>query len=133
MKTHLFYFLFWVILFLPGSGWAQLLSISGYVKNNVSGQAIQNATIFESVSGIGTISNNDGYYKLLLNPGEQSLKISFSGFNVYTSTFELEKDTVISVQLKPEILPANKYVAGAGEKKGVDESAPNENNPRKRK
>lgn len=133
MKTHLFYFLFWVILFLPGSGWAQLLSISGYVKNNVSGQAIQNATIFESVSGIGTISNNDGYYKLLLNPGEQNLKISFSGFNVYTSTFELENDTVISVQLKPEVLQENKFVAGTREKKGADESAPNENNPRKRK
>jgi hypothetical protein len=99
MKAQFIFFLFCIFLFLPSQGQAQLISVSGFVKNQSTGKAKGNATVFESVSGIGTITNSEGYYRLLLNPGQQKLEISSAGFDKYSSTFKLVNDTIISVEL----------------------------------
>lgn len=101
MKAHFIFFLFCTYLFLPSLGQAQLISVSGFVKSQPTGKAKGNASVFESVSGVGTITNSEGYYRLLLNPGQQKLEISSSGFDSYSSTFKLVNDTVISVELVP--------------------------------
>lgn len=90
------------MIIIPEYGQAQLLSVSGYVKNIVSDKVIESATVYESDSGIGTITNNDGYYKLLLKPGKQHFTISNPGFGNYSKEFELRKDTVFTVSLEPE-------------------------------
>lgn len=56
---------------------AQYIAVTGYLTNFVTGEAIENATVFESHSDIGTISNREGFYQLILHPGE--LNILFSG------------------------------------------------------
>lgn len=108
MKTHLIFFLFCLYLLLPSRGLAQLITVSGFVKSQSTGEVKGNASVFESVSGVGTITNSDGYYRLLLNPGQQKLEISSAGFNSYASNFKLVADTVISVELVPYNLPQEK-------------------------
>lgn len=88
-------------LLLTFNGKAQLISISGFVKNASTGELKRNATVFESGSGIGTITSNKGYYRLLLSPGQQKLEVSIAGFHKYTNSFELLADTIISVELLP--------------------------------
>lgn len=112
MKTVLNFLFFWVVLFLPQLGQAQLLSVSGYVKDFISGAAIENATVYETVSGIGTISNKDGFYRLLLKKGEQNLKISRTGFEPRTASFNLVSDTIVSVNLLPQNMINPKVFAG---------------------
>jgi hypothetical protein len=102
MKTIVNLFLFGVLILLPHPGTAQMISVSGYVKNYVSDKAIENASIYETFSGIGTISNSNGYYHLLLKPGKQHLDVSYTGFEKYSKEFQLTGDTIISVQLIPE-------------------------------
>lgn len=106
MKTFIHFFLFCIVIILPQPGQAQLLSVSGYVKDYLTGQAVESATIYETGSGIGTITNSDGYYRLLLNRGQQNLKISSARFEKFTCSFRLSSDTIISVNLKPENMPA---------------------------
>jgi hypothetical protein len=101
MKTILNFLILLAFAVVPEYGQAQLISVSGYVKNFVSEQVLENVSVYENESGIGTISNNEGYYKLLLKPGQQHLKISRHGYESYTSTFKLSNDTVLTVRLKP--------------------------------
>ena len=78
-----------------------MVSVSGYVKNQNTGEVRKNATIYESISGIGTITNNEGYYRLLLNQGERKLEFSSPGFSSVTSVFNMKADTTITVELIP--------------------------------
>jgi len=80
---------------------SQTIAISGYVLNKNTGAIVKNVSVFESVEGIGTISNKNGFYKLLLNPGEKDFKISDSGYETFIGKFDLKKDTTLMVQLKP--------------------------------
>lgn len=116
MKTFIRFFLFCAVFILPQPGQAQLLSVSGYVKDYLTGQAVENATIYETGSGIGTISNTEGYYRLLLNRGQQNLKISSARFEQFSCSFQLSSDTIVSVTLKPENFPAT-IVAGNNQPK----------------
>ena len=101
MKTIINILLFGIFILMPNAGNAQMISVSGVVKDYVSDNAIENASIYEAFSGIGTISNSNGYYHLLLKPGNQQLKISSPGFEKYSQEFYLTGDTLISVQLIP--------------------------------
>lgn len=112
MKTMFNLFLLGMVFLFPQVTEAQLLAVSGVVKNYISGQTIENATIFEANSGIGTITNSDGSYKLLLQKGDQNLKISSPGLADFTATFSMVRDTVISIDLKPQDFVEKNVVAG---------------------
>lgn len=112
METTFRLFFLAVVLIFPYSAEAQLLSVSGYVKHYISGQPIENATIYETNSGIGTITNSDGFYRLLLQSGEQKLKISSAGFEDFVTTFRVVADTVVSVKVVPQNFPEKNFVAG---------------------
>lgn len=80
---------------------AQTIAISGYVLNKNTGDIIKNASVFEAAEGIGTISNKNGFYKLLLKPGEKHFKISDSGYKTFAGKFDLNSDTTLTVHLVP--------------------------------
>jgi hypothetical protein len=101
MKTQVILISLFVFFISPTISIAQMVSISGYVKNLTTGEAPKNATIYESISGIGTITNNEGYYRLLLNQGERKLEFSSPGFGSVTSALKLKADTTITVELVP--------------------------------
>ncbi len=88
--------------FIPVLGEAQFITISGYITNFLTGVPIENATIFEKSSGIGTISDNDGFYQLTLEPGQKNIIFANNGFEPNTQEFTVSSDTTLIVQLKPE-------------------------------
>ena len=63
MKTILVIPLAILLLILPTFSWAQFISVTGYVNDSKSGKALENVSVFEANSGIGTISNQKGFYK----------------------------------------------------------------------
>jgi hypothetical protein len=103
MKTTLTSHLLIIIMFLPLFGKTQLITISGNVLHSKNGKALENVNIFESVSNIGTITNENGFYKLILNQGELEIRISKDGFNDYSQKLILKSDTTLLVELMPEI------------------------------
>lgn len=100
MKTILITHFILLLLVIPNFSWAQLVSVSGYV-NDSNGKALKNVSIFEANSGIGTITNENGFYKLTLDKGAMNLKISDNGFQPLQKQLELSSDTTFVVKLQP--------------------------------
>lgn len=85
---------------LPSVGWAQLLTVSGYI-NDSNGGALENVSIYETNSRIGTITNQNGFYRLVLSDTLVSLKISNGGFKSIVKELKLNSDTTLIVRLEP--------------------------------
>lgn len=83
--------------------WAQFITISGYVNNSSNGKALENVSVFEKNSGIGTISNQNGFYRLVLMKKDVDLRITNDGYKSYSSAMELHSDTTLLVKLEPQL------------------------------
>ncbi len=102
MKTILLTLFSFIFFIIPDFGLAQLVTVTGHVKSSINGKAIKNVNVFESNSGIGTITNKDGYYKLILDMGQLNLNITEAGFMSVTKKMELSSDTTLIIELQPE-------------------------------
>lgn len=80
---------------------SQRRAIVGNIVNSETGGKISNANIFESLTGIGTISNSSGYFRLMLNEGAVELSISIDGYKPLKKEFALQSDTVMEIGLNP--------------------------------
>lgn len=103
MKTILITQFALLLFVIPGMSWAQVVAISGYVNDSSNGKALENVSIFEKNSGIGTITNQKGFYQLILQKGETDLSITNSGFKSSVQHFDAISDTTIMVSLHPKV------------------------------
>ncbi len=78
-------------------------TISGSVVDNASGETLIGATIFDKLSGKGTITNAYGYFSLPLNADSVNLYISFVGYETQIHCFRLKKDTTLNIKLNGNI------------------------------
>ena len=83
------------------------ITISGYVDEIESGEKLIGATIYDLNSGIGTISNDYGFYSLTLPKDSLKIKVSYIGY--VTQVFEdypdsdLTKNFSLSDQMLQEV------------------------------
>ena len=101
MKTTVCYHLLLLCLFLPFIGSAQLLLVTGTIINQKSGETIDNVNIFESLAGIGTITNVSGYFSLMLKPGKAEFVITHDGYKDLIHKMDLQRDTTLTISLIP--------------------------------
>src|SRR5689334_10653021 len=60
---------------------AQQATISGFVKDSLTGETLIGANIFLAADpNVGTVSNTYGFYSITLPAGEQLLSFSYVGF-----------------------------------------------------
>lgn len=97
-----------MIVLLPMFGKTQLVTISGNITNSESGKALENVNIFESISNIGTITNEKGFFKLVLSRGVLEIEITKNGFNKFAKHLILKNDTILNLKLDPEIQHKNR-------------------------
>jgi hypothetical protein len=88
-------------MFLPIPGSAQFVLVTGSIINGKTGNTIGNVNVFESNSGIGTITNLNGFFSLMLKPGNAEIVISNEGYNDLSQKMVLKKDTNLIVSLLP--------------------------------
>lgn len=103
-------------LFLPFSGVAQHYTISGYITDRRSGETLINSSVFDAVSGKGTVSNSYGFFSLTIPAGKVSLKVAYVGYNGFKSEFNLRKDTVLTIRMV-ENTELNELIVVADQKK----------------
>jgi len=103
MKTFVITNTILFLCLLPDLSWAQLYSITGYIQDSCSGKALENVSIFEENSGIGTITNQKGFYRLVLHSRNADLTISYHGFKDCSKVFKMHTDTTLMVKLEPRI------------------------------
>jgi len=91
----------------------QRISVEGSIVNG-SGKHLREVTVFERLRGIGTISDQTGYFRLLLNSGEVELVFKEKNYVPHTERFTVKRDTTMVVEL----------IAVNGLKDTMDEYAP---------
>ncbi len=79
---------------------AQEFQISGFVKDEKSGEALINAHIMNIDSRQGTITNSYGFFSLVATGPHINLNISYVGYKTKRLHLELLKDTTIQILLE---------------------------------
>ena len=103
MRTLLITNTFFLLYLIPTMSWAQFVTISGYINDSSNGKALENVSIFEANSGIGTITNKNGFYRLVLNDSQVNLKITNEGFKPIVKELEIATDTTFVLNLEPKL------------------------------
>lgn len=83
---------------------AQNHTISGVVTDKETGETLIGATIYDSHSAKGTVTNSYGRFSLTLPEGEVYLRIAATGYTPMVDTFQLSADKVLNAKLRPGIM-----------------------------
>ncbi|MCS6904174.1 MAG: TonB-dependent receptor [Bacteroidia bacterium] len=78
------------------------VTISGYIRDSLSGENLSGVVIQARPTPLGAISNNYGYYSLTIPAGNYELHYSSLGYRLTKITATINKDTVINVHLVEE-------------------------------
>lgn len=94
-----------VAVFFFRIGFSQDFSVSGYVKDSSSGEALIGANVFIKELTRGTSANEYGFYSITVPKGSYTLVVSYLGFQT------VEYPLVLSNNIKKNInLPSNAIV-----------------------
>ncbi|MEE9364886.1 MAG: TonB-dependent receptor [Cellulophaga sp.] len=74
-------------------------TISGYIKENGSGENLLGVSVYVAKLRLGTTTNDYGFYSLTLPKGKHEITISYIGFTTQKKEIELTKDTNWSIVL----------------------------------
>ncbi len=74
-------------------------TISGHITDARSSETLIGASVVDTRSGKGTVTNPYGFYSLTLPEGAVKLRSSYVGFASEQVDFELHRDTVINIRL----------------------------------
>jgi hypothetical protein len=78
---------------------AQNYTVSGYVKDQSSGEALIGANVYDSITLQGSITNSYGFYSLRLPGGQRTLAISFVGYQTVYAQINLTENRQYSAEL----------------------------------
>lgn len=91
--------LIWTILFIINLGYAQKVTIYGYVLDTHSGEALIGASIVDTISGQGTVSDSHGYYTLEISVARSCLQVSYVGYAPKVDCRTYTENTFINIEL----------------------------------
>ncbi len=80
---------------------AQQHVIYGHIYDDATGESLISANIYNPSSLKGTTSNEYGYYSLRLPDGDQTVNISYVGYETMSLKLSLSADTMITIRLQP--------------------------------
>lgn len=98
----------------PALAFAQQLEVTGVITD-AGGKRLPFASVSVQKTTLGTLANENGFYRLRLNAGLHALVYSFIGQQQSSINVNLTQDTAFNVQLSPE-----KYVLKTVSKTGID-------------
>lgn len=77
-------------------------TLSGYVRDSSTGENLIGATIIDSSSGKGTVTNTYGYYSLTLAQDSAILQVSYVGYVRQTLRIALTGSQTLNISLQPD-------------------------------
>jgi hypothetical protein len=87
---------------LPDDFFLAHYSLYGMVKEAVSGEPLPEATIWQPDRKRGSLSNNFGYYTLIVPEGRQVIQLSYAGYNTQTLVLNITADTRLDISFQPQ-------------------------------
>lgn len=108
-------FLFVVVLIQTYSASAQKITISGYVKDVVSKEALIGATVVNTNAKSGTTTNQFGFFSLTI-PGADTIEllISFSGYTIQAKKITTKENLRMDILLEPASALLKEVVVTSG-------------------
>ena len=93
-----------IIMLLPAIVSGQL-NIAGKVSDEETGKPLAGAHILLENTFIATISSPSGQFRISgLKSGEYQIRISFIGYETYSSEIKFSRDTTLNISLKPSAI-----------------------------
>jgi hypothetical protein len=90
-----------VLLVLPAIGIAQVrVTLSGYVRDAKSNEALTGATVYVNELGIGTQTNTYGFYSISMPAGTYSINFSYIGYATLNRSFPLASSQTFEAELQ---------------------------------
>ncbi|MGL5912923.1 MAG: TonB-dependent receptor [Bacteroidales bacterium] len=77
------------MLLLQMNVWAQKVSLSGYIKDAQTGEALVGATVFFHEANINAISNAKGFYAVHVKQGEYTVNIGYLGYTTLNESLKV--------------------------------------------
>lgn len=88
---------------LPTALFAQKkVTLSGYMRNASSGEALIAATVYIKELSIGTQTNNYGFYSISMPAGSYTVIYSYIGFGSQTQSINMADNRTLEVELQGE-------------------------------
>lgn len=101
---------------------AQSVTISGHITNAKSGETVIGASIYDSYSKKGSLSNAYGFYSLTIPKGLVNLTYFYTGYTSNRHLFDLTKDTIINIRINESVELKEVVVIGNQKNIGVQGS-----------
>ena len=95
-----------LLLHLSIAGYAQKkekYTISGEVRDSITGETIVGAVVKINELQTGATTNVYGFYSITLEKGDYTLVSSFIGYNEFVQKINLNKNTVVNIQLTEKL------------------------------
>ena len=83
---------------------AQNYTVSGTITDASNGETLIGATVVDTRSGKGAVTNLYGRYSLTLRSDSVSLKVSFVGYEPQTFRLKLDGNRNLHIKLKPSVM-----------------------------
>lgn len=80
---------------------SQSFTVSGYIRDAATGDALLFANCYDSLSNIGASTNSYGFFTIALTAGRVKIIASYIGYQHNAFCFTLKKDTSIIIELAP--------------------------------
>jgi len=100
-----------VCLLLVGKGFAQnSFTVSGYVKDATTGEALIGANVYFKELMKGSTTNPYGFYSITVEEGQHTLIASFLGYKDHSVTISLNTNLRINIELRPSAFETGEVV-----------------------
>lgn len=78
-------------------------TISGFLEDMETGEKLIGASVFDRISGKGTITNPYGFFSLTLREGPVELLFSYLGYKPQSASFQLNNDQRYNLSLESDL------------------------------
>jgi len=89
-------------------------TLSGYVKDEKTGEILISATVFVNELEIGLVTNQYGFYSLTLPNGNYTIQFRYVGYQTLSRKIEINASKKLNVELKPLVEQIDQVTIRAG-------------------
>ncbi len=89
-----------VLLLIPTQLLAQKVTLSGYMKDAGSGEALISATVYVKELGVGTQTNNYGFYSVSMPAGTYTVIFSYLGYATKTEIMQMTDSRTYDAEMQ---------------------------------
>jgi len=115
-KTMKQFSIFMLLLILSLPGFAEKVTLSGYLKDKANGEALIGASVYIPQLKTGVTSNVYGFFSISLPKGSYPVNFTYIGFQTQSPTIDLSESKQMNVLLEEDVKQIEEVVI-TGEKK----------------